>query len=70
MIALALGAVDVIHEDAAIWAAIGICLVTLAVEGWRYARLERVGPVGVVTAIAANVGLGLVIVVLKATLLH
>jgi hypothetical protein len=68
--ALVLGALDVIREQSAIWLALGLGVATLAVQGVRYARVERLGRIGTVLAVAANVGLGLTIVVLEVVLAH
>jgi hypothetical protein len=45
-------------------------MVTLAAEGFRYARLERFGAMGTLTAIAGNLALGVFVVVLKALVAH
>ena len=68
--ALLLGAAGILDEATAIWLALGMGLVTLAVEGARYARLEAAGLLSTLVAIAANVGLGLLVVALKAALAH
>jgi len=68
--ALLLGALDVIDETASIWLALALGLAILALEGVRYARLERLGPARTLLAVAANVGLGLLVVLLKAEVLH
>jgi hypothetical protein len=68
--ALALGAVGLITERASIWLALATGLVALAVQGTRYARIERLGVVGTFAAVAANVGLGLLVVALKVAILH
>jgi hypothetical protein len=68
--ALLLGAAGILREHTAIWLALGIGLLTLAAQGARYARLEKVGRLKTLTAIAANVGLGLLVVVLKAAIAH
>jgi hypothetical protein len=67
---LLLGAAGILHEASAIWLAMGIGLATLALQGARYARLEKVGLLSTLVAIAANVGLGLLVVALKAALAH
>jgi hypothetical protein len=36
----------------------------------RYARLERLGPAGTLVAVSINVGIGLLVVLLKAEVLH
>jgi hypothetical protein len=68
--ALLLGAAGVLHEGTAIWLALVIGLATLAIQGARYARLEEAGVLSTLVAVAANVGLGLLVVALKAALAH
>ena len=68
--ALVLAAVGVLGETAAVWLALAIGVVTLGVQGARYASLERLGRAGTVMAIAVNLFLGLVIVGMKALLAH
>ena len=65
-----LGALGVLRESRAIWLALGVGLVTLAVQGMRYARLEHLGRRGTATSVAVSLGLGLVIVALKALVAH
>ena len=43
---------------------------TLALEGARYARIEHLGARGTLVAVAANVGVGLLVVALKVSVLH
>jgi hypothetical protein len=69
-LALLLGAAGVVKETTAIWLVLVIGMVTLAAEGFRYARLERFGAMGTLTAIAGNLALGLFVVVLKALVAH
>lgn len=68
--ALVLGALGVIRDTRASWLALGLGLVALAVQGVRYARLERLGHTQTAAIVAVNVALGLVIVVLKAIVAH
>ncbi len=68
--ALILGAVGLLEEDASVWLAFSIGLVTLAVEGARYSRLEGFKRAGTFAAIAANLALGLVLVALKVAFAH
>lgn len=68
--ALALGAANVIGDQAAVWLAFGAGTATLAVQGVRYARIEQLGPVASVFAVATNVSLGAVIIVLKVIVSH
>ncbi len=68
--AIALGALEVVRDQTAIWLAIGVGVATLAVQGIRYARLERLSRMGTVVSVALNLSLGLVIVALKVLLAH
>jgi hypothetical protein len=68
--ALLLGGLDVLAETTALWVAMAIGLATLAVQGARYAALEGLGRLDTVTSIGLNLGLGLVIVGLKAFVAH
>lgn len=69
-LALLLGAVGVLDETASIWLALAVGLLVLAVEGLRYARIERLRLAGTLLIVAANTGLGLLVVLLKAEVLH
>jgi hypothetical protein len=40
------------------------------VQGARYARVERLGPVGTVLVLAANLALALMLVLLKSLVAH
>ena len=61
MAAVTLGALGVLHSNTALW---------LAVEGVRFARLERLGTKGTIVSVGINLGLGLTLVALKAALSH
>jgi hypothetical protein len=67
---LVFGSVGVLRESTAIWVALGFGIATLIVEGVRYAAVERLGRLATIVTLAINVGLGLVIVGLKAGLSH
>jgi hypothetical protein len=67
---LLLGVIGLIDESTCVWIAIAVSLGTLAAQGFRYARIESVGWKGTVTAVAANLALGLFIVALKVTVHH
>jgi hypothetical protein len=67
---LVLGAAGLIREQTAIWLALFIGFVVLAVEGVRYARLERLSRLPAVAVVAANLGLGLLVVAIKTLALH
>jgi hypothetical protein len=53
-----------------VWLALTVGLVTLAVEGVRFARLERLRFPGTVVAMGVNVGLGLLVVAMKVAFAH
>jgi hypothetical protein len=67
---LVIGAAGTIDEGAAVWIALLIGLVTLVVQGVRYARVERLGAMGTVASVAMNLALGLVMVALKVAISH
>jgi hypothetical protein len=68
--ALLLGAFGVVPTEVAVWLAIGLGLVVLAIQGITFAHVERMGWVGTFLVVAANVGLGVVLVGLKLLLTH
>jgi hypothetical protein len=68
--ALLLGAFGVLSTRTAVWVAFGLGLVVLAVEGFTFARVERLGWLGTLVVIGTNVGLGLALVALKVFLTH
>ena len=67
---LLLGVFGVIAETPDIWLAFTIGFVALAVQGARYARVERLGAAGTTVVIAANLALGGVVVLLKVLITH
>ena len=67
---LLLGAFGVISEEPDIWLAFGLGFVALAVQGARYARVERLGPGGTAAVIALNLALGGIVVTLKVLISH
>ena len=68
--ALLLGELGVLRERSAGWLAMGFGLATLLIQGIRYAGVERLSPVGTAVTVGINLGLGLLIVGLKAGLGH
>jgi hypothetical protein len=68
--ALVLAALGVLHEQTAVWLALGVGVATLAAQGARYATVERLGRTRTLVAILLNVLLGLVIVGLEALVAH
>ena len=69
-LSLLLGALRVLGDAAAVWLALGVCVATLAAQGLRYARLERLGRAATAWTIAVNLALGLAIVAVKVALAH
>jgi hypothetical protein len=69
-IALTLGGLGLFDETVSIWLALGLGLGILTVEGVRYARIEGLGSVGILLAVAVNLGIGVLVVLLKAEVLH
>jgi hypothetical protein len=67
---LLLGVFGVIKETPDIWLAFGLGFAALAVQGARYARVERLGPGGTIAVIAANLALGGLVVMLKVLISH
>ena len=67
---LALGGIEVWKTSTAAWLAMFAGLVVLTMQGFRYARVERLALGGTVVAVGVNLGLGLVIVALKAAVSH
>lgn len=67
---IVLGAVGAVGVDTALWLAVGVGVITLTVQGVRYARLERLSRAGTIITVAVNLALGLAIVLLKALLAH
>ena len=68
--ALALGGFGLVKNATAVWLAMAMGLVALAVQGARYSALEGLGRLGTVESIGLNLAFGLVIVALKAFIAH
>lgn len=67
---LVLGALEIIRETTAIWLAFAVGLASLTAEGFRFARVERLGPLGTLAMIGVNLALGLAVVILKVSVSH
>ena len=70
VLALVLGAAGVLRESGAVWLALAVGLVTLGVEGVRYARVRGFGTTGTLAATGINLALGLIVVGLKLLIVH
>jgi hypothetical protein len=68
--ALLLGAFGIVSTKLAVWAAFGLGLVVLCVQGITFARVERLGRLGTVAVVTANLGLGVALVGLKLLVSH
>jgi hypothetical protein len=68
--ALVLGELGVLRETTAGWLAMGFGLATLLIQGIRYAGVEHLSRLGTAVTVGINLGLGLLIVGLKAGLGH
>jgi hypothetical protein len=68
--ALLLGAVGLMSTRAAVWVAFGFGLAVLVVQGIVYARVERLGRLGTLAVVTANLGLGAVLVAVKLLVTH
>lgn len=68
--ALLLGAFGFVSTRNAVWIAFVLGLAVLAVQGLVFARAERLGRLGTLTVVAANLGLGVVLVALKLLVSH
>ena len=68
--ALLLGAAGVISTHASVWIAFGLGLAVLVVQGFTFARVERLGLLGTLVVVALNLGFGLVLIGLKLVVTH
>ena len=68
--ALMLGALGLVSTRAAVWLAFSLGLAVLAVEGVVFARVERLGWLGTLAVVTANLGLGVLLVGLKLFVSH
>lgn len=68
--ALLLGAFGVVSTKTAVWLAFALGLAVLAVQGIVFARVERLRWPATLLVVAANMGLGVVLVGLKVLVTH
>ena len=62
---LVLGEIGVLTPQTAVWAAIGVGLAGLALQGVVFARIEKLGLLATAVVVAVNLSLGVVLIVLK-----
>ncbi len=67
---LLLGVFGVIDETPDIWLAFGLGFAALALQGLRYARVERLGTAATIAVVGANLALGGLVVLLKVAISH
>jgi hypothetical protein len=70
LVALLLGAFGILSTKLSVWVAFGLGLVVLCAQGITFARVERMGRLGTVAVVAANLGLGVALVGLKLLVSH
>lgn len=68
--ALLLGALGLMSTSAAVWCALVLGLLVLALQGVVFAHVERLGIPATVGVVTANLGLGILLVGLKLLLPH
>jgi hypothetical protein len=67
---LVLGSLGVLSVHTAVWLAFAAGLVVLVLEGFAFARAEKLGAVATVVIVAANLAIGLCLVGLKLWVTH
>jgi hypothetical protein len=70
VLALLLGALGLVSAHTALWLAFALGLIVLGAQGLVFARVERLGLLGTFAVVAANLGLGLLLVALKLVVAH
>jgi hypothetical protein len=70
VIALLLGTVDAVPDSTAYWLAFVFGMVVLVAQGFRFARIERLGALQTLAIVCANAALGLMLVALKLVVSH
>ena len=69
-LALLLGVFGVVSDSTAAWLAVGVGSLTLAIMGFRYARIISLGVLGTIAVVGANLSLALLIAALKVAVEH
>jgi len=65
-----LGAIGILHARAAVSWAFGVGILTLTVQGVRYARLENLSRGAAIATVSVNLAIGLTLVALEAFVAH
>jgi hypothetical protein len=67
---VALGALGLLAGHRAVWLAFGAGVATLSMQGLRYALLERLSLFGTIFTVTLNIGIALLLVLLKVFVAH
>jgi hypothetical protein len=70
LLAVALGALGILEQRAAVQLALWLGVAALAAQGIRYARLENLGTGATVVTISLNLAIGLALVALEVLIAH
>jgi hypothetical protein len=70
LVAIGLGAVDVLEDRTAVQLALWLGVVVLAAQGIRYARLEHLSRGATLVTISLNLAIGLALVALEVLIAH
>jgi hypothetical protein len=62
---LLIAVVGIYSESTGVTIALGVCMVTLGIQGWRYAHAARLSALSTSVFVILNLALGLLIVSLK-----
>jgi hypothetical protein len=70
IVALLIGAFGLVSTGASYWLAFGTGLAVLTAQGLRFAQMERLGTIGTIAVVTANLGFGLLLIGLKLLVAH
>jgi hypothetical protein len=70
IVTLLLGWIGILEPKTSFWAALGVGMAVLTVTGVAFGRAERLGPLGTLAVVAANLTLGIVLVAMKVLVAH
>jgi hypothetical protein len=70
LLALALGALDVLEDRTAVQLALWLGVAVLAAQGVRYSRLEHLNPGATLITVGLNLAIGLALVALEVLIAH
>jgi hypothetical protein len=70
VVALLLGAAGILSEDVAVWLAIALGMAVLAMQGFVFARVERLGWPAAAAVVTLNLSFGVLLIWLKLVVGH